>query len=362
MQHNGQVTKQQTDALPRLPYANRGGDSWYLREAMMMEDSASKTTHIKSSSSGSTGSSSSKHRHHRHRQRQPPPPPPLDDIEELVPLDEWGQDPLRHAHPAVGLVVLPRKISTKSGSSGSSSNANDAASLQHVSALPLLSPVSEVGTKSEKIVGKAKTLTTTTMTSSCGVAPPSSTLPSSSASSSASSASSPPVPGTERLWVKTFGCSHNVSDSEYMEGMLSSYGYTLLPEAERDDASLWLLNSCTVKNPSQQGMANLITKAHSQGKSVVVAGCVPQGDRFLTDLEGCSLLGLAQLERVVEVVEQTLAGHTVKLLSKAPLPRLDIPKVRKNPLVEIIPLSTGCLGACTYCKTRHARGDRKSVV
>lgn len=35
---------------------------------------------------------------------------------------------------------------------------------------------------------------------------------------------------------------------------------------------------------------------------------------------------------------------------------LDLPKIRKNKLVEIIPLSTGCLGSCTYCKTRHARG------
>jgi threonylcarbamoyladenosine tRNA methylthiotransferase CDKAL1 len=26
-------------------------------------------------------------------------------------------------------------------------------------------------------------------------------------------------------------------------------------------------------------------------------------------------------------------------------------------LVEIVPLSTGCLGACTYCKTKHARGN-----
>ncbi len=364
-----QVTKQKTDASPRLPsslpYANRGSHSWCSSEAMTMEDLASTTTLKKSTRSGSTGSSSSKHRHHHHhRQRKPPPPPPLDDIEELVPLDEWGQDPLRHAHPAVGLVVLPRKISTKSGSSGSStssssSNTTNTASHLPASASPPLSSVSEVGTESEQIVGKAGNMTTTTMTVSCGATSPSSTLPS---SSSFSSSSSPSVPGTERLWVKTFGCSHNVSDSEYMEGMLSSYGYTLLPEAERDNASLWLLNSCTVKNPSQQGMANLITKAHSQGKSVVVAGCVPQGDRFLMDLEGCSLLGLAQLERVVEVVEQTLAGHTVKLLSKAPLPRLDLPKVRKNPLVEIIPLSTGCLGACTYCKTRHARGKLGSYA
>ena len=31
-------------------------------------------------------------------------------------------------------------------------------------------------------------------------------------------------------------------------------------------------------------------------------------------------------------------------------------QVRRNAHVEILPLSTGCLGACTYCKTRHARG------
>ena len=36
---------------------------------------------------------------------------------------------------------------------------------------------------------------------------------------------------------------------------------------------------------------------------------------------------------------------------------LDLPKIRKNPLIEIIPINTGCLNQCTYCKTKHARGD-----
>lgn len=31
-----------------------------------------------------------------------------------------------------------------------------------------------------------------------------------------------------RRRVRTFGCSHNVSDSEYMEGMLAEYGYDLV--------------------------------------------------------------------------------------------------------------------------------------
>lgn len=33
------------------------------------------------------------------------------------------------------------------------------------------------------------------------------------------------VPGVQTVWVKTFGCSHNQSDSEYMMGLLQAYGY-----------------------------------------------------------------------------------------------------------------------------------------
>merc|ERR1712048_445527 len=37
--------------------------------------------------------------------------------------------------------------------------------------------------------------------------------------------------------------------------------------------------------------------------------------------------------------------------------KLDLPKIRRNPLVEIIAINTGCLNQCTYCKTKHARGE-----
>ena len=36
---------------------------------------------------------------------------------------------------------------------------------------------------------------------------------------------------------------------------------------------------------------------------------------------------------------------------------LSLPKVRRNPLIEIIAINTGCLNECTYCKTKHARGE-----
>ncbi|XP_026388419.1 threonylcarbamoyladenosine tRNA methylthiotransferase-like [Papaver somniferum] len=171
---------------------------------------------------------------------------------------------------------------------------------------------------------------------------------------------SPQVPGTQTIYMKTFGCSHNQSDSEYMAGQLSAFGYALSDNP--DDADLWLINTCTVKSPSQSAMDTLIVKCKTAKKPLVVAGCVPQGSRDIKELEGVSIVGVQQIDRVVEVVEETLKGHEVRLLTRKTLPALDLPKVRKNKFIEILPINVGCLGACTYCKTKHARGHLGSYT
>jgi threonylcarbamoyladenosine tRNA methylthiotransferase CDKAL1 len=145
-----------------------------------------------------------------------------------------------------------------------------------------------------------------------------------------------------------------------MAGILASYGYDL--DCTEETADCLVVNSCTVKDPSQAAFMNMVKRAAATETPIVVAGCVPQADRKLKGLENVSMIGVQQIDRVVDAVEETLKGHTVRLLSKASLPSLDLPKVRKNPLVEIIPLSTGCLGNCTYCKTKHARGKLGSYA
>eukprot|EP01084_Bolivina_argentea_P279799 478393_1 len=180
------------------------------------------------------------------------------------------------------------------------------------------------------------------------------------------------IPGTQSIWIKTWGCSHNISDSEYMAGLLSNYGYNIITnELERDKAHLWLLNSCTVKGPSEAHFLTMVRKAKVKSKYIVASGCVPQGDKKINEINGLSVVGVQQIDRIVEVVEQTLKGNTVQLFSqkrvkdetgqkkkrKAGGAKLDLPKIRKNKLIEIIPINTGCLNQCTYCKTKHARGD-----
>eukprot|EP00009_Paramoeba_aestuarina_P011491 CAMPEP_0201541802 /NCGR_PEP_ID=MMETSP0161_2-20130828/71670_1 /ASSEMBLY_ACC=CAM_ASM_000251 /TAXON_ID=180227 /ORGANISM="Neoparamoeba aestuarina, Strain SoJaBio B1-5/56/2" /LENGTH=596 /DNA_ID=CAMNT_0047949361 /DNA_START=345 /DNA_END=2135 /DNA_ORIENTATION=- len=165
-------------------------------------------------------------------------------------------------------------------------------------------------------------------------------------------------------------------DEQDMAGQLAAYGYGITKDPA--EADVWLLNSCTVKNPSESHFVNTITKGQDAGKKIVLAGCVPQAAPKHKELQDISIIGVQQIDRVVEVVEETIKGHTVRFMdekkkegeagkegarkrgkSKKKLggAALSLPKIRKNKYVEILPISTGCLNQCTYCKTKHARGD-----
>jgi hypothetical protein len=84
---------------------------------------------------------------------------------------------------------------------------------------------------------------------------------------------------------------------------------------------------CTVKSPSQSAMDSLLNRGRAQRKPLVVAGCVPQGDQGLKELDDVSIVGVQQIDRVVEIVEETLKGNRVRLLARGALPALDLPKV-----------------------------------
>ena len=65
----------------------------------------------------------------------------------------------------------------------------------------------------------------------------------------------------------------------------------LVEDCDRDSAECWVINTCTVKSPSQSAMDNLIAKGQAAAKALVVAGCVPQGDRRAKQLQGLSVIG-----------------------------------------------------------------------
>jgi len=166
-----------------------------------------------------------------------------------------------------------------------------------------------------------------------------------------------------KIFNKTFGCTLNRSDSEVMAGLLKKEGYKIVDD--EDKADLVIINTCTVKGPTENKFYRYLKNI--KDKKIIIAGCIPQADPELKILEKYSLIGVNQLVKIGFVVEKTLKGNTVKLLKKEHNPRLNLAKIRKNPVIEIIPICEGCLGEpCAYCKVKQARGSLfsydKSVI
>ncbi|MDD3175905.1 MAG: tRNA (N(6)-L-threonylcarbamoyladenosine(37)-C(2))-methylthiotransferase [Candidatus Nanoarchaeia archaeon] len=156
-----------------------------------------------------------------------------------------------------------------------------------------------------------------------------------------------------RIKIETFGCAHNQADSETMSQYLINSGFDLVDI----DYDLIIFNTCTVKNPTEDKFFSRLAK---EKKPVVICGCIPQSYPCDVRLKNYSLLGLDNLDLIVDVVQKTLKGEVVHILDRKDFERNFLPSFRENKLIAKIPILQGCLGNCTYCKTKFARGDLKS--
>ena len=160
------------------------------------------------------------------------------------------------------------------------------------------------------------------------------------------------------FFIQTFGCSHNFAESERMAGLLEQAKFQKVEEIEQADIIIY--NTCTVKGPTANSFFTRLerTKQNHPYKSIIIAGCIPQSEP--EKLKNYSLLGPRQLHKIVEVVEETINDNIVHNLETGEMPPLNLPKIRKNQFIEIIPISLGCLSTCSFCKTKHARGNLQS--
>jgi len=162
-----------------------------------------------------------------------------------------------------------------------------------------------------------------------------------------------------KIYIKSYGCALNKSDSELMAGLLKQAKFEIVKDIE--DAFVVIINTCTVKGPTETKFFNYLEKIKQKYpyKKIIITGCIPQTDP--EKVGGYSLLGTSQITNIVELVEETINDNPIEMLAEEKFQRLNLPKIRKNPVIEIIPICEGCLGSpCSYCKVKAARGSLRS--
>jgi MiaB-like tRNA modifying enzyme len=159
-----------------------------------------------------------------------------------------------------------------------------------------------------------------------------------------------------KIYASVYGCSANAADYEMALGLLKEVGFEFVDNINESDLNI--IFTCVVKLPTANRMIHRIKKLTKTGKPLVVAGCMPKTERDVIERidPRASMLGPDSIEKVVDVVCNALQGKKAVFIKDLRRPKLCFPKVRRNPIIDIIPISTGCLSNCSYCSVKFARG------
>ncbi|MEM3770681.1 MAG: tRNA (N(6)-L-threonylcarbamoyladenosine(37)-C(2))-methylthiotransferase [Candidatus Bathyarchaeia archaeon] len=164
-----------------------------------------------------------------------------------------------------------------------------------------------------------------------------------------------------KVFFRSFGCSTNLADGEVMAGCLAKAGFKLVDSVA--DADIVVYNTCAVKGPTENRMIDILKKV-PKGKRLLVVGCLPliNFDRLRHETRFDGVAGPALGEKIADIVNYVLKGEKIVALENAnrAKPSLNLPRIRINPAVGIIPISYGCLGSCAYCCVVFARGYLRS--
>ncbi len=193
-------------------------------------------------------------------------------------------------------------------------------------------------------------------------------IDSSAPSAQATTASSPlPLNGQgPSVYVETYGCQMNVSDSEIVMGVLAADGYTVAESV--DDADVILLNTCAIRDNAERKIHERLShlRYHKKRNShlvVGVLGCMAERlrdkllDKELVDL----VVGPDEYRKVPALIQGALTGErgiAVKLSRVETYD--DIEPLRTEGISAWISIMRGCDKFCTFCVVPFTRGRERS--
>lgn len=175
---------------------------------------------------------------------------------------------------------------------------------------------------------------------------------------------------SRRVFVHTFGCQMNESDSARMIESLAKSGYARTDTA--DDADLILLNTCAIREKSEQKLLSALGRYRpmkvARGARIAVGGCVAQQekDKLLKKVPYLDFVfGPDQVGNLPEILDR-VEKENVRLAETAWLdsstyvfPRAD-PEFSKGKVTAFVSAMKGCNNVCSFCVVPYTRGREVS--
>ena len=149
-----------------------------------------------------------------------------------------------------------------------------------------------------------------------------------------------------RYFVESYGCTMNYGEGDQLSERMCELGHEEVSSPE--SADIIILNTCTVVDTTEKKMIRRMSELRKAGKEVIVTGCMAkvQTNRVLIRLPDSLIIPPDRYSEFSSVVtERYGAGRS---------------DTEKKPCSAILPIAQGCLGDCSYCITKFARGRLSS--
>jgi len=158
-----------------------------------------------------------------------------------------------------------------------------------------------------------------------------------------------------RVFIETYGCTFNQADSDAIAQALRKAGHSL---ACKSNADVVIVNTCGVKNATEQRIMSRLRQLRE--RKILVTGCLAQAtpERVKAANPRASILGTFNQKKVVAAVNAINKGRRVCWLAGKSFLE---PTVVVDGVIARIQIARGCLGACSFCQTRLARGTLESI-
>lgn len=149
----------------------------------------------------------------------------------------------------------------------------------------------------------------------------------------------------------------NQADSDIMRGLISKY----FELSSVEDADVVVINSCGVIEYTEKKIIRRMKELKATGKKVVLAGCLPRISREALSISD-SAVSPDNVTEIVKAILSSFDGKSVfverKVVDKSKF--CEIKKRVQENAIAIVSIAEGCLGSCSFCATRFARGRLKS--
>lgn len=169
------------------------------------------------------------------------------------------------------------------------------------------------------------------------------------------------------LYVETYGCQMNVSDSEIVMGVMQKNGYAIADKP--DNADIIFLNTCAIRDNAEkkihERLKHLKFYKKKRGHLVVgVLGCMAERlrDQLINQEKLVDIVvGPDEYRRIPELVEEAFIGEkgiAVKLSRVETYD--DITPLRTEGISAWITVMRGCDNFCSFCVVPFTRGRERS--